>query len=235
MDFTLNSRLKISQGVVGRDREPVFFIDDVLADPDAMVAFAAQQSRFEPAWTESGGYPGVRGSAPLGYTQSVVHALGPMIAEAFKLGAAEPRRADCYLSLVTRAPQELTPMQRIPHIDTVSPMRIALLHYFCNARFGGTAFYRHRATGFETIDESQEAEYLTVRDQELAESAPADGYLQGSTPRYEQLDAVQCRFNRLLIYRSRLLHCGVIPDDMIFSTDPRQGRLTANIFVDYEK
>jgi hypothetical protein len=28
-----------------------------------------------------------------------------------------------------------------------------------------------------------------------------------------------------------LLHSGIIPADMSFSTDPREGRLTANLFV----
>ena len=35
----------------------------------------------------------------------------------------------------------------------------------------------------------------------------------------------------MVIYRTNLLHSGIIPDDMTFSADPRQGRLTANLFV----
>jgi hypothetical protein len=37
--------------------------------------------------------------------------------------------------------------------------------------------------------------------------------------------------DRLIIYHSTLLHSGVIPPDMNFSADPRQGRLTGNLFV----
>jgi hypothetical protein len=35
----------------------------------------------------------------------------------------------------------------------------------------------------------------------------------------------------MLIYQGSLLHSGVIPPDMPLSADPREGRLTANIFV----
>jgi hypothetical protein len=34
-----------------------------------------------------------------------------------------------------------------------------------------------------------------------------------------------------LIYQGSLLHSGIIPENMVLNSDPRQGRLTANIFV----
>ena len=37
--------------------------------------------------------------------------------------------------------------------------------------------------------------------------------------------------DRLIIYQGSLLHSGIIPPGMNFSADPREGRLTANIFV----
>ena len=37
--------------------------------------------------------------------------------------------------------------------------------------------------------------------------------------------------DRLVIYQGSLLHSGIIPPGMSFSADPREGRLTANIFV----
>ena len=37
--------------------------------------------------------------------------------------------------------------------------------------------------------------------------------------------------DRLVIYRGALLHSGIIPNGMKFSADPRQGRLTANLFI----
>jgi hypothetical protein len=35
----------------------------------------------------------------------------------------------------------------------------------------------------------------------------------------------------MIIYQGSLLHSGIIPRGMNFSVDPREGRLTANLFV----
>jgi hypothetical protein len=147
VDFLLHSSLSVARGAVGVERQPVVIVDNVLQAPAAMIDFAAREVDFESAWTPAGGYPGVRASAPIGYVSNLVRALSPMIEEVFALGSSKPGRVDCYLSMVTMAPHELKPLQRIPHIDTVDPLRIAVLHYFCDEQFGGTAFFRHRATG----------------------------------------------------------------------------------------
>jgi hypothetical protein len=43
------------------------------------------------------------------------------------------------------------------------------------------------------------------------------------------IDHVDLRFNRLVIYRSNVLHCALF-DGTALSDDPRNGRLTANSF-----
>jgi hypothetical protein len=35
----------------------------------------------------------------------------------------------------------------------------------------------------------------------------------------------------MIIYNGNLLHSGIIPPGMPLSADPRQGRLTANLFI----
>jgi hypothetical protein len=57
------------------------------------------------------------------------------------------------------------------------------------------------------------------------------GYIHGSDPFFEQIGAVEAVPDRLIIYQGSLLHSGIIPGGMSFSADPREGRLTANIFV----
>jgi hypothetical protein len=37
--------------------------------------------------------------------------------------------------------------------------------------------------------------------------------------------------DRMLIYHGSLLHSGVIPPGMLLTEDPREGRLTANLFL----
>jgi len=43
-------------------------------------------------------------------------------------------------------------LQRIPHVDSFLGSQLAFVHYLFKADPGGTAFYRHRGTGFEIID-----------------------------------------------------------------------------------
>lgn len=232
--FDLNPKLSVSVGRVGPENEPVLIVEDVLRDPHALVEYAAREARFEPAWTDHGGYPGLRAPAPLNYVQTLARALAPTIEQAWSLSGVALARADCWLSLVTLPPERLTPLQRIPHIDTVDPLRFALLHYLCPPGSGGTAFYRHRATGLQTLAAEQEAAYLVTRDRELETLPPAPGYLVGDSSAYERTALVEDRFNRLVIYRSRHLHAGQIPEGFGFRADPREGRLTANVFLSFQ-
>jgi hypothetical protein len=61
---------------------------------------------------------------------------------------------------------------------------------------------------------------------------PADsGYIHGSDQFFDQIGAVEAVPDRLIIYQGSLLHSGIIPPGMPFSSDPKVGRLTANLFV----
>ena len=61
---------------------------------------------------------------------------------------------------------------------------------------------------------------------------PVDsGYISGSDLFFEQIAVVEAVPDRLLIYQGGLLHSGIIPPGMSFSSHPREGRLTANLFV----
>jgi hypothetical protein len=163
----------------------------------------------------------------------MVSALDPVIREAFELADVVLARAECNFSIVTLPPGDLAPSQRIPHIDTVDPLQFAFLHFLCDGRFGGTAFYRHRATGFETLTAERQRSYEQTRDRELESLGDETGYIVGDTEHYEQTASVEARFDRMLVYRSRVLHSGRIDRGTTLSSDPRQGRLTANVFVNY--
>ncbi|WP_082516112.1 DUF6445 family protein [Sphingomonas sp. Leaf412] len=225
--FPLSPTLRATTRIVGRDREPVVTIDGLSRDPAALVDEAAVAA-FAPAHGPAGGYPGLRAPAPLDYVGDVVRALTPAIVAAFALPTgARPRHAECSFSLVTLPPHDLVPAQRAPHVDTTDAHQFALLHYLCDARFGGTAFFRHRATGFEAITPDRLAAYDAARAAEPA----GQGYATCDHAAFETIGAVDAAFDRLVVYRSRLLHSGVIPDPGALDADPRTGRLTANIFL----
>lgn len=226
--FSLASRPRLTVMRVGIEKEPVVQIDGMIADPQALVALAGSVP-FEPVFSSSGGYPGLRAAAPRDYVQTIVRALIEPIAKAFDLGPIRPVSADCAFSLVTLPPDRLVPTQRAPHVDTTDPWQFAILHYLCDASFGGTGFYRHRATGFETLSEDRSPAYSSARRDE----GYAPGYVEDGAPWFERIAEVSADYNRLIVYRSRLLHSGRILAPERLSPDPQSGRLTANIFATF--
>lgn len=226
---------RISAVQVGQEREPVVIVDNAVADPARLVDCAAIDAVFAPPSEGRNFYPGVLAPAPLDYVGSVVRALDPVIREAFDLGTVKLGRATCNFSIVTTPPPALKPAQRLPHVDTVDPLQFAVLHYLCAPEFGGTGFYRHRSTGFETLTPDRLARYEAALALEQREYAPAGAYVVGDTPLFQQTHSIDAAFNRLIVYRSRLLHSGEIDSTAGLSADPRQGRLTANIFVTYRQ
>uniref|UniRef100_UPI0035CA0994 DUF6445 family protein n=1 Tax=uncultured Sphingomonas sp. TaxID=158754 RepID=UPI0035CA0994 len=212
---------------VGREAQPLVVIDGFAADPDALreVALASQ---FGPAVQH---YPGIRAALPDTYmaTQLEVLArvLGPLLGRS---GAVDV--IDASFSIVTTPPEALDIRQRIPHCDAFGRDRIALVHYLVPEGGDGTAFYRHRSTGFETIDEDRAPIFFDQLDAEFRYGGvPPARYVAGGTPLFERTMAVEGRYNRALVYPSYLLHSGAITPDATLSGDPAQGRLTVTAFL----
>jgi hypothetical protein len=139
----------------------------------------------------------------------------------------------CHYSLVTTPADQLELLQRIPHVDSVATNGLASIHYLFRKNLGGTAFYRHRATGFESLDESRNERYFRTLAAECAgPDAPAPGYINGDTPLYQQIAKQDGIFNRLLLYPRNVLHSGCIAPDFVPDADPRTGRLSINSFIE---
>lgn len=226
MSFALDPAAAPRVAYIGVEREPLLLFDGALLDPQRLVEIAAVGS-FAPAYGPAGGYPGIRAPMPSAYADTIVRALDPLLRETFGLGDVRLGRAECSFSIVTQPPATLVASQRAPHVDTVDPLQFAILHYLCDAHHGGTAFYRHRATGYEAITPERLDHYEAVR----AGEGDAPGYIDGHTAAFEQTAIVAARWNRLAVYRSRVLHSGQVHGTL--DPDPRRGRLTANIFLTY--
>ncbi|WP_300974934.1 DUF6445 family protein [Sphingomonas sp. LHG3406-1] len=231
--FALRPSLDLSLTSIGQEGEKLLSVERLMEEPEALVDFAATEVSFAQVDGPQGGYPGVRAPAPLDYVGAVVRRLSPAIERAFGLQGVKLGRAECSFSIVTRHPIELAPLQRVPHVDTTDDLQFALLHYLCGPEKGGTAFYRHRATGYEIITPERQQHFQAVRDREIAEGSEPSGYITGDNAHYEQLASVDAAFDRVVVYRSRILHSGQIPPDLPLLSDPRRGRLTANIFISY--
>src|SRR5678815_2614538 len=111
--------------------------------------------------------------------------LEKLVRETFALDPVPPV-LECYFSIVTTPPEALAPIQRLPHVDGLEPDRIAILIYLSGAEMGGTAFYRQRATGFETLAPDRYPQFEAALRAGIAEHGlPSPGYISGDTPLYE--------------------------------------------------
>ncbi|PKP93709.1 MAG: hypothetical protein CVT76_08890, partial [Alphaproteobacteria bacterium HGW-Alphaproteobacteria-15] len=124
---------------------------------------------------------GVRARAPRLYLEELAPILAPVVREVF--GYRERLTFDRALySMVTTPPGRLSLAQRIPHIDGVEEGMIAILHYLSPQDRGGTGFYRHISTGFETVDATRHGPYLEALQADFARHGePAAGYIEGDT------------------------------------------------------
>jgi hypothetical protein len=211
----------------GIEQQPIIVIDGFARDPDRFTA-DAQMLGFSPMGIH---YPGVRATMPTAMVNTLVSALGDTVYAIFGFDAVHV--ADALYSLVTTQPDALTPIQRIPHFDGVEPSRLALLHYLSPDAPGGTAFYRHRSTQFESVTAERLPEYRTTLEADLAEHGMPDArYIDESTAVFDCIARIQGRHNRAILYHGNSLHCAWLPPGTSFSTEPDRGRLTANIFLE---
>lgn len=224
----------VRRETLGLEEETLLILDEAVEHPARLVDVAADLANFGAALSEGDNfYPGYLAPAPLDYVGALGRALDPLIREAYGLRGVAPWRASCNFALATLAPDQLSLAQRLPHVDTVDPLQFAVLHYLCDPELGGTAFYRHRSTGYETLTPDRLASYQSSLDREVATAPPGAGYVDGDTAQFVRTRLVEAAFNRVIVYRSCLLHSGHIARPEALSPDPREGRLTANIFLTY--
>lgn len=201
-------------------------VEDLLAAPGPLLQVAYAATFCAPA---APNYPGLRAPAPAAYAARLRATLLPVLRQVFAMEAWEFTSAVSDFSLVTCRPEHLNQRQRIPHTDASDSGLIALLHYLAPQGCGGTSFYRHRATGFESVGPERRALYEASLARDLLRHPP-EGYANGDGPVFERIGGFDGRFNRLIAYRGALLHSGDMPRDFGFSTSPREGRLTLNTF-----
>jgi hypothetical protein len=213
---------------IGRERAPLLVVDNFVADAEALIELAASKLFGDVASY----YPGIRAKAPLSYQQFVLSQMREIFSQSFGLPGRTLRFTACYFSLVTLPPEELAHLQCIPHIDSVSGTELAFIHYLFKHDHGGTAFYRHRRTGFEVVTQERKLEYFeAVEAERVGPDKPPLGYINGSTALYEQLHSEAGVFNRMLVYRRNSLHSGSIAALSAIDPNPRTGRLSINGFL----
>lgn len=207
---------------LGQSNQPLVIVDDFHPNFEAL-RNGPKASDFS---DHGGFYPGVQAPADPTHLQPVATLLTQIFKEIFNIQNGVSL-VQCSYSLVTTAHENLAPIQRLPHVDTVDTGRFALLHYMSETDLGGTAFYRHRKSNMEFLTQENYGAYKTALE---SEGLPKQGYMNGSDERFEMIGKVESKPNRAILYKSALLHSGFISNEKPLSADPKVGRLTLNSF-----
>ena len=211
---------------VGEERQPIVVIDGYSSDPDGLSAQAKS------ALYHQGGrhYPGMRAQMSAGYLDERDEMLQEIFRNVFHMQVGATAE-DCSFSAVTTPPDLLTPIQRMPHFDGAVLGRLAVLHYLCGSEEGGTSFYRHVSTGFETITEDRMKDYDAALRREISQDGlPPAEYFSGAGGKFERIGNVEAKYNRVAIYRGALLHSGDILRSDEIGRPGYSPRLTINTF-----
>ncbi len=218
---------KVEVKKFGHEKEPIVIIDNFSSHFDSLKNDAFSVKFLSAA----AGYPGIRSQRNPQYLSEHGGLLGDVAKHVFGFQLGMSFESLDY-SIVTIAPQDLDVRQRIPHYDDTSSSVLALMHYMLPQESGGTAFYRHKATGFESITPQRSNEYAASLALELQNDANHNiGYIYGSNDQFEMIGEIESLPNRLILYRGRMLHSGCIAKDATLSPDPSIGRLTINGFL----
>lgn len=202
-------------------------ISDFLGDPACIISQADLQkfAKITPH------YPGVRAPLDSRAADSWLVQLSPMLSQWFGAPRTGRWEMQSWFSLVTTPPEELAPIQRLPHVDGTDSGQIAMMLYLHGTGHGGTAFFRHRATGLEQLTPESYPRYAAAVQAEVArDGLPPAAYPTCGAPHFERTHVAHSTFNRAVFYRGNILHSGVIDNAAPLSASPREGRLTINAF-----
>jgi hypothetical protein len=202
-------------------------LDNFLGDPQHAILQASLQNfaKITPQ------YPGVRAALDPAVCGAWLAQLAPLLDQWFGGGTSRRWTMQAWYSLVTSPPHALAPIQRLPHVDGTDPDQIAMMLYLHTTGHGGTAFFRHRATGLSSLTAEAFPRYAeaVAADYQRTGMPPA-AYPTDGAPHFERIHVAEGRFNRAVFYRGNILHSGVIDNAAPLSPDPRAGRLTINAF-----
>jgi len=197
---------KLEHHLVGHGRWPMVVIDDFYSEPRSLVDRAGALSDFGSNARDY--YPGVKRPVDHGLYAKNIRKYSEALSLSF---GKVSDLIDSTYAIANRKPAELLPIQCIPHYDTADQNQLALVHYLCDRKCGGTAFYRHRSTKIERVSTRNEALFQQALGREATtHGLPAADYVDGDTNLFEKIASVDALFNRAIIYPASLLHSGAI-------------------------
>ena len=118
LKLSLNENITIDKRFVGNEHIPIVVIDDLVNDPELLVKDAQLNAESLFKVQQSDFYPGVRKPAPLAYQTMIKECLWPKIHTLFSCCIDQCHIALSAYSIATTKPQQLRPIQMLPHFDT---------------------------------------------------------------------------------------------------------------------
>lgn len=230
--FEVNPDAPLSVRLVGEERNRVLIFDDFALDTRPLRDYACATGAFDEVASQ---YPGVRAPLPDTYEKATLNALYRRLFRSYRV----PRDlgmevVNAAFSLITVPETALEAPQCAPHFDSVRPHYLAILHYLNEGPFCDTGLFRHRPTGFESLNEQRKERYGDARQAWFERHGPPpQAYIRESSEEYELYERIAYRPNRLVVYSGRLIHSGLVDPSVDVDANPRTGRLTANLFVDF--
>jgi hypothetical protein len=228
--FAFNPNANVSSLRVGKCPIAVTVADSVLLYPQRLAEFGLGHKFVE---DDGNLYPGVRARMPAGFSRPfhawltrTLHGTG-VLEESCHIYADVS-----FFSIVNKSRASLLPLQRIPHYDSTDPGVFAAVIYLFDRADSGTSFYRHRATGYEKINDDNAANYKTALNRNMKNlGPPARDYTNGSNVLFERTHSVDSAFNRIVIYSGNVLHAADIDGSLFDGKDNSPWRLTVTSLI----
>lgn len=212
---------------IGTEKMPLLLIDNFYPNPATLINDAGERVFL----ANASYYPGVRANIQGAYFNPLMKGLSEALVSFFNYDTGVSLQ-ECFYSLVTTRGKDLGMVQRVPHVDGGNDRKVAILHYLCGAKHGGTSFYKQSRTGFETVRNARYKDFNAALEEDYKDLGPsAPEYYTGKDQRFISIFKVEAKFNRAIIYFGCSLHSiDVDPDEMLID-DPKSGRLTVNTFL----
>ncbi|MFT5085286.1 MAG: hypothetical protein ACI9Y1_003344 [Lentisphaeria bacterium] len=227
------AKMRLQVLSVGNECTPVIVVDEVARDVGAVYKDIVSHSKF--SVEKNTYYPGIRAKIFPDYGMELFGLAAECINQCYQIPSVlKPIHTSAFYSIVARSANELQVRQRIPHYDNNSEYSFAAMHYVSEGKFGGTGFFRHKPSGYESISVARLKEYHLQTDNIEVElnKYPAE-YITGSTGIYTLTEKVNYLANRLIIFPAMILHSGLINEANDVYCGKGVPRLTANLSISY--
>lgn len=214
------------------DGHECLVVDNALEEPEAWARWTVDNQRHFAPSTSS--YPGLEIALAEEATARFADFMSLHVRQ--RLGGRRTLGTACRLSMVTLAPEALSPRQWQCHRDDQGLPEgecvvAAVLYLFHDEALGGTRFYRPRRDAAALRRMTEDASTLDAVAFAARYPEVAPGYPGAGNAWFEHVLTVPPRWNRAIFYDGGIFHSGDVHNPARMVADPARGRLTMNAFM----